>query len=246
MSTSTNRLLFTQSIYVVIAVAGIGVVAAALLREDIGVKDLATAVLALLGTYLGATLAFRLNQDKEERRAQANRKEALNRALFVLSRQFNAVYQLKRDYDRYGEAIQRAFALPALKPPSYIDLVHNFVDLEFLLESDDPDLLFRLTIEQERFHQAIESVRIRNEFYVNEFQPKMAEVGLNGRMISIDDAKIHLGDRIFGAVTNGTTIAYDHLSACNQSMPEVQAQLLAFAKRSFPGKKFVSYEARDA
>jgi hypothetical protein len=228
-------------VYACIAVAAGSVVAIAMYGGAIGAKEVATAILALLGTFLGATFAFRLNQDKEDKKLQLIRREALNRAIFVLARQANAIHQLKRDYDKFTNPFERAFNLPALKTPSYSDLTHNFTELEFLLESDDPTVLLRLTVEQERFHQVIESIKTRNEFYVDEFQPKLAEVGLNGQVTSADDASQKLGERIFGAVLNGTQIAYSHIDASDKSLPEMQAELLKVAKRLYPNTKFITY-----
>jgi hypothetical protein len=246
MPTLAVRSFLVRSVYAVVAVGAIGIIAVALFQGEIGGKDLATAILALLGTFLGATLAFRLNQDKEDRKLEANRREAINRALFVLARQANAVHQLKTEYDLIGEMIPRAINLPAIKPPNYTDLIHSFVDLEFLLEGDEPDLLFRLTIEQERFHQMIESIRIRNEFYVGEFQPKIAEFDLNGRVTSSEEVISLIGQRIFGGVINGTNVAYEQIQASSKSIPQMQTQLLALAKRKYPNHKFVTYEKRAA
>jgi hypothetical protein len=225
-----------------IAVAAAVAVALAFQQGAIGAKEVATAVLALLGTFLGATFAFRLNQDKEEKKLHKERREALNRAMFILARHANAVHQLKRDYEKFTDPIERAFNLPALKPPSYADVVHNFVDLEFLLESADPNILFRLTIEQERFQQVIESVNTRNEFYVNEYQPKLAAVALNGKLTTVQELSALLGERIFGGTLNGTAIAYEHLCASDVSIPEIQSALLSAAKKIYPGSKFVTYE----
>ena len=227
--------------YTGIAVAATVAVALAFIQDAIGAKEIATAVLALLGTFLGATFAFRLNQDKDEKKLHKDRREALNRAMFVLARQANAVHQLKRDYEKFSDPVDRAFNLPALKPPTYSDLVHNFADLEFLLESADPNILLRLTVEQERFQQVIESIKTRNEFYVNEFQPKLAAVALNGRVTSVQEASTLLGERIFGGAMNGAAIAYQHLCASDSSLPEMQDALLAAAKQIYPGSKYVKY-----
>jgi positive regulator of sigma E activity len=64
-------------------------------------NDIAISLLALLGTFLGATFAFRLNEHKEQQKIAEPKKVALNRALFVLSRQYNAVkciYKLMENY----------------------------------------------------------------------------------------------------------------------------------------------------
>lgn len=36
--------------------------------------------------------------------------------------------------------------------------------------SKNPNIIFELSIEQERFHQTMEAIKIRNEFHVNEYQ----------------------------------------------------------------------------
>lgn len=224
-----------------IAISAIAAVGLAFQQGAIGTKEIATAVLALLGTFLGATFAFRLNQDKEEKKLHKERREALNRAMFVLARQANAVRQLKNDYDKYTDPIERAINLPALKPPSYADLVHNFADLDFLLELSDPNVLLRLTVEQERFQQVIESVNVRNEFYVAEFQPRLAAAALHGELTSTHTLSVLLGKRIFEGTLNGANIAYEHICASDISIPEMQKALHSASKEIYPGFKFVTY-----
>ena len=227
--------------YAVIALAAASLVGVALVQGAVGAKEVATAIMALLGTFLGATFAFRLNQDKEDKKVQATRREAINRTMFVLARQANAVYQLKKLFEKYDNKVARAFNLSAHKTPSYTDLTHNFSDLEFFLESNDPTLLLHLAVEQERFQQVIESVKLRNEFYVNEFQPKLAESGLNGRDTTTAEAAALLGERLFEGIVNGTEIAYTHICASSQSIPEMQSKVLGLARTLFPGHKFVTY-----
>ena len=236
-----SRAVLIRAAYACIGAVASAVVAVALVEGAIGTKEIGTAGLALLSTVLGATFAFRLNQDKEDKKLHLNRREALNRAMFILARQANAVKLLKWEYDEFKDPMERAFNLPALKPPNYTDLVHNFVDLEFLLESSDPNCLLRLSVEQERFQQVIESIRTRNEFYVNEFQPKIAEVSLNGKITTIQEAENLLGERIFGAVVNGSAIAYEHLCASDKSILEMQESLHLIAKQIYPGSKYVTY-----
>ncbi len=227
------------------AIAAIIAVTLAFLQGEIGTREIATSVLALLGTFLGATFAFRLNQDKEDKMLHKKRREAINRAMFILARQANAVHQLRRDYEKYTNPIERAINLPALKPPSYSDLVHNFVDLEFPLESADPNVLFQLTVEQERFHQVVNSVNTRNDFYVNEYQPKLAAVALNGKQATAAELSILLGERIFSGTVNGATIAYEHICASDTSIPEMQNALISVAKQIYPSHTFVTFVKTD-
>jgi hypothetical protein len=229
-------------LHAVIVIASAAVVAVAAYNGAVAQKDVATSILALLGTFLGATFAFRLNEDKEAVKLHATRREALNRVMFVLTRQHNAIHQLKSNLNRYGSQFERGFNLPAIKPPPYADLIHNFADLEFLLESPDPNLLLQLTVEQERFHQALDSLRIRNEFYVNEVQPALARLSLNGKVITADQAAQLLGERLFGGAMNGAAIAHQHICASSESLPVMHAAMRKLAKAMYPGHKFLNYE----
>lgn len=232
-------------IYAAIALAAIAICALLYVQGELVAKDAGTAVLALLSTFLGATLAFRLNEQKELSETARKQREALNRALFILIRQHNAIIQLKREMDTYPNDFDLAFNMPALKPPSYADLVQHIADLEFLIDSRNPNILFKLTIEQERFHQAIESIRVRNDFYVNEVQPKIASTGMNGKVVTMEGAAALLGERVFGGAMNGATHAKKHVSDSNLSLPNVLTELRGLAKELFPGHKFLAYEVPE-
>lgn len=225
-----------------ITVGAIGICALLYIHGDLALKDIGTSVLALFGTFLGATLAFRLNEQKEEAETTRKQREALNRALFVLIRQHNAIIQLKRDMDDYPVDFHLAFNMPALKPPSYADLIQNIADLEFLIDSSNPNLLFKLTIEQERFHQAMDSLRIRNEFYVNEVQPQIAATGMNGKKVTVEEAAALLGEKIFCGAVNGATHAKKHVYDSSESIPKVLEELRGLAKELFPEHKFLAYQ----
>lgn len=228
-------------LYAAIIVAISIIVALALWQGAIGAKEVAVALLALVGTYVGATLAFRLNQAKEDEKIHQDRRAALFRALFVLGRQINAVQQLKLGYEAYDNPNERAFSLSALSPPTYSDLAHNFSDLGFLLESDDPNVMFRLSVEQERFEQVLTSIRKRNEFHVNEYQPRIAAAGVAGKKTSIENLRGVLGDAIFNGVMARTENVYALLTKTSRSLEEMQTELHGIAKKLYPKTKFLTF-----
>jgi hypothetical protein len=232
----------TYLLYALIVITTVAFIALASYNGKVTQKDFATSFLALLGTFLGATLAFRLNETKELSKLHATQREALNRAMFVLTRQHNALHQLKSDLDKHKSRIELALNLPALKPPTYADLVHNFADLEFLLSSKNPNLLLKLTVEQERFHQALESLRVRNEFYVTEFQPAVAKLSLNGKSLTTEQLAEALGERIFGCLINGANNAQEHIYASCVSLPTMHSEIRLLAKEIYPNHKFINYE----
>lgn len=235
----------TKWFYWVITITGISICIILYKQGDLLPKDIGTAVLALFGTFLGATLAFRLNEQKDRTIEDRKQREALNRALFILIRQHNAIIQLKRDMDKYHTNLELAFNMPAISPPLYNDLIQNLADLEFLIESSNPHLLLELAIEQERFHQAIESIRVRNTFYVNEVQTQIAATGINGKTITLEELPPLLGERIFSGAMTGAENAMKHIRDSNESLPKLMVKLRDLAKDLFPDHKFLNYEVPD-
>ncbi len=234
---STSRWLYPLALIIILVC-----VSYAYYLEILKTKDIINPLLSVFGTFFGATFAFRLNEEKERKKLLDMRRESLNRALFVLVRQINAIHQLSQLYIKYQTPFERAFNFPAMKPPLYEDLIFSFTELDFLLDSDNPGLLIKIAVEQERFHQAIESFRLRNEFYVQEIQPAIEKIKLNGKIISSNEAEKLLGERLFGSAINLANSVWEHITYSNNSIPEVHNELLIQAKLMFPGKKFITYE----
>jgi hypothetical protein len=230
-------------LYAIIIIVVAGTVIFLIYTGIISAKEVSIAFLASLGTFLGALFAFRLNENKETIKKLSGQRASLNRALFVLARQRNAVNTFGKYLVPFKSEIERAINLPAHKPPQYIDLKHNFEDLEFLLQIDQINLLMRLTVEQERFHQAFESLRIRNEFYVDELLPELSKHKFQGKNVTDNQLLDALGERILGTAINYADGLYFHIDECTQSIPAMHAELFAVAKELFPNEKFISFKA---
>lgn len=235
------RKYYSRIAYAVLVLAAVLAVGIVLIRDGLELKDLGTGLIALLGTVIGATLAFRLNEDREREREHAAHRAALNSALFVLARQWNAVHLLAQDIEPYTTPFDRAFNFPAAKPPSYKDLVHRFEVLDFLLESDDVNTLFRLSVEQERFHQVIATLDVRNEFYVRELQPEIAKLRLNGKALTLGQAEVALGERLFGTAMRSAESFHSHVEASLKSLRTMHEELRGVAKKLYPGYKYVAF-----
>jgi hypothetical protein len=238
-----TRPKFTQPWAYAVALAGVlGAAVLGVYTDTVSARDLLVPALSLVGTFFGATFAFRLNQDKEARKLADEQREALNRASFILIRQWNAMDQLVRQFQAYPPPFERAFNMPAFKPPSYTDLSHTIADLDFLIDSSNPGLLMQLVVEQETFHQALESLRIRNDFYVTEVQPALEKLRVNGTTVSAQQMAEALGERLFQGSINGAETAWQLIHSASESIPKVHQALLAEARNLFPGRKFITYE----
>lgn len=232
--------------YTVALITSVLVVVVALNTGVLTTKEILTPVMAIFATFFGAMFAFRLNEAKDLRSLSNSRREALNRALFILIRQKNAVHQLELGFQKYTSLVERAFNMPAMKPPAYADLVFSMAELDFLLESKNPAILFMLSIEEERFHQTISAVQIRNEFYVDEVQKALSAQKINGRATTLLELQALLGERLFHGAMNGADMAWQHVTNTNLSLQHAHAELHKLAKEIFPGHKFLSYDKVEA
>lgn len=196
----------------------------------------------LIGGFIGAYSAFQLRRYEEaiaERRRQEN---ALNQALFIFIRQMNAIMGLKGDFDKFKTPFARGLSLPAMKPPDYADLKHDLKELYFLLEKREPQLLMDITIEQERFEQALNAIAIRNDFYVNEVQPALSHHALNGRPLPLAEFEEKLGERLFQGAINGAQSMCELVDSSNESLPKTYKKLRETAVSLFPGARFVAWD----
>ncbi|MFZ2161680.1 MAG: hypothetical protein WAW02_05635 [Sideroxyarcus sp.] len=232
-----------QFLYATIIFVVAGVVIWSITTGIVTGKDVSVAFLASLGTFLGALFAFRLNESKETSKKLSEQRAALNRALFVLARQRNAIKSFAKYLQPFNSDIERALMLPAHKPPRYEDLRQDFESIEFLLENGKANILMRIAIEDERFHQTFESIRIRNDFYVTEVQPELSRHGFQGKDVTEKQLLEALGERIYGTAINYSNGLYFHVAKSMESIPSMHADVFAVAKDLFPNDKFISFEA---
>ena len=203
------------------------------------IKELTIPFLSALSTFLGALFAFRLNENKEYLEIRNVQLSALKRSLFILARQANAVNLIDKILEPYISENERAFNLLAFKPPNYTELNQNFEDLEFLLNSEYVNLLLELTVEEERFHQALESLKLRSDFYVIEVLPLIASKSLSGKALSSEELFEALGERVFGTAITYSNSLYYHIFENKKSINSMHNKLFAVSKKFFPNEKFI-------
>jgi len=231
----------TRLIYATLVVIAMAGVAIGFYTEALSNRDLVAALLALFGTFLGALFAFRLNENKETRKLTAARKAALNQALFALIRQYNAMRTYAKYLAPFSDTVLRAINLPAHKPPTYSDLFIEFQELGFLLEGEYANVLMRLMVEQERFHQALGAIRIRNEFHVTELQPTLENLKLNGSSLTEAEIASALGERVYGTALSYGEAVFTNITENVQGLAAAHEELFKTAKALYPDEKFLKF-----
>ena len=207
--------------------------------QGLAAKDIGTAILTGISTLIGALYAFRLSERKEHKGERAKRIHALNKALFSVGRQLNAIQYIREEVSAYDTDEKRLFGCKAAMPPDYSDLRVDFESLSFLLDSPDPDLLLRLSVEQDGFHQAIGTISLRAQYFVDQFQPAVVASGIMTAPFTLNDAREKLGSLVFDSALNYTTSMFTALDEALPRIQQVLVELEGLARQLYPGERFI-------
>jgi hypothetical protein len=214
-------------------------------RQGLSAKDIGTVILTGISTVIGALYAFHLTERKEKNEVRVNRIRALNKAIFLIGRQLNAVQSIRNDLAPYSTPDKRLFGCQAAIPPDYSDLRVDFETLSFLLESVNPDLLFRLSVEQDHFYVTMSSISLRAQFYVDHFQPAWFSSGINPGRISQEDARIKIGEIVFDSAVKHTDAMFDALDEAASKLQRILDELRKFSSHLYPTEKFLLFRIKN-
>ena len=199
-------------------------------------EALQPAVVPLGAAFLGAWLAFRLEDNARARQTVRDQVEAVNKALFVLIRQVNSLINTqtqiinphREDPDCY---INMRPSLPKASGSPTLDLD----SLSFLLETDDRNLLGELLVEQERFEAALQAMNERSRYHLEILQPRMeaARIGEHAEY-STDKIRSVLGESFVLLMQRATDDAIQLVDKTVESNSVLTGKVHVAMKRRFP------------
>ena len=207
--------------------------------HGLAAKDIGTAILAGISTLIGAFYAFRLSERKEKECERTRRIHALNKALFSLARQVNAIQYIRDEVSHYDTDVKRLFGCEAAMPPDCSDVQVDFESLSFLLDSRDPDLLMRLSVEQDGFHQVMRAISLRAQYFVDQFQPAVMASGIMPGPFTLEDAREKIGSLIYDSALNYTTSMFTALDEALPRLQKILCELEELSRQLFPGERFL-------
>ena len=219
-------------------VAGVAVCALATAKgPDLSgyIASLAT----LIAAFSGSWFAFYLTDLSNKRKEKDAKILYINKSLFVLLRQINAVEGFVRDMQLYSSDEHLAFQMPAYKSNEYSDLKQNFDELAFLASTSYAQDLLDLTVEQERFEQILMVLRIRHEHYVSKVMPEMMAAGLTDRKSSLAEIETSLNSETYKGAIQGAKQMRTELSAYMKSSVAMHQRLNEVARKLFPHQGFL-------
>lgn len=211
------------------------------------VEPLSDFFTALCGALAGAFFAFKFNATIEHTKREISEKErkdkeaaTINRGLLNLLIQYNTICNIKNELDKQESIHHAAFSMPAFK--NFHDGTRVDVGELALILTKSPQLLLSISIEQDGFIQAIESLSVRNEFYTKILQPKMAEHNLLDRVCTLAEYELNLGHGVFKTAYTSVKLAISNVEKSHAGLYSKASQLYDAAKMNYPEYRFVKID----
>ena len=203
------------------------------------ISTLITAAVTLLATFVGAGFAFRLNDKARARQTVRDQVAAVNRAIFILGRQFNLLKVIQTEtIDPFREDPTRFIGMRPSLPVGLESPTLDLDSLSFLLETDARELLMELLIEQDRFEMALQSMNERSRLHLEVLQPRMAEAGIieGGRA---DDLLRAIGEPLALRMQNATENTIQQIDKTVESNLEFAEKFRLAMKQLFPKARII-------
>jgi hypothetical protein len=208
---------------------------------DIIINALAT----LAAAFLGAFFAFIFQERKEGRKIRTSNIAAGNRAMFLLSQQFNELSVIQKQIIEPARKHPVRFVVMRPSPPlNYESLRFEVNTLSFLLETKHRQVLMDLLIEEGRFHAAVQALNERSKVHLSDAQPVLDKAGIEeGGDYSISQLKEALGNRLFVQLSRATDEMIDYVDSSIKSLLQMGDKLYEVLRELYPGKTFIRFRA---
>ncbi len=196
---------------------------------------------AVIGAFAGAFAAFRFQAYREFKERLKSKTDTLNRALFVIGSQINAILLIKRDIEPWRENPSAFVEMPAILGSDYAELKIDVMALQFLLDHE-ANLLFELSILQQKFEATIRIAKIRSSFHINHLQPALSDAKYNDRHPTLPNVAAAVGERIAVTAYKSTNDVFEMVDSTLKALEEEMGNLRRIAIEYFPGPKYIGFE----
>ncbi|MNK35514.1 hypothetical protein D3C87_540430 [compost metagenome] len=203
------------------------------------------ALLTLLGTFIGAMLAFLTQIVLRRREERKTEQLAAHRVLFCLFQQTNTIVLFQRENiaPRKNSPVQ-FIEIPAVLE---FDLSTNLFDFEsfgFLLKSGEGRrIMYDLYLAQECYVATLRGINDRSRMHRDLLQPKLSESGLGtGNSISLQELAKVLGPLVHGTMVNSTEQMILQLQHAFGKLITAKSAFRGFAVSYFKTTDFTEFE----
>lgn len=136
-----------------------------------------TPLITLAAAFSGAWYAFKLQNEKARKDAEARDVNAANNAIFELSRWYNKLHAFKTQFidKERSNSMRHLYIMPAagmaLGKPKI-----DYESLSFIFKSSDPNILGTISLAEQEIASTIDVILQRSKMHIEVLQPAVEQV----------------------------------------------------------------------
>lgn len=236
------RIKGDHQLVIVIIVFFIGFLLRGLVEGDqIPIKEIIIGLVTLIAAYAGASFAFKLQHEKEEREKKTKQIAASNRAIHTLYDIWNVQKQFQEEHIKPFRKRDDAWLnMSPIIPGIHGEVKFNVENLDFLLSSGKPEIYADLLLEEKRYRIAISVIEERSKLVFDKVYPKMEELGLKkGEKAAQERIEEGLGPDLTNRLQKMTPAIVTIIDENVESLINIYEKLQAYLNEIFPNEKFI-------
>jgi hypothetical protein len=209
------------------------------ITSDLIVNSITT----ISSVFVGAFLAFALENYRRKKETKGRHIAAANRALYTVFNLWNILFQFQKEIiDPCREKTDTWINMPASPPqsPSYGLTSFQADELAFLLQTKYSNTFSNLLLEEERFLLAIQLIEKRSSIILNHVHPTLGGAGVHvggkltqpeiEKIIGID--KVHMLKQLFSGIIKNVDEDIESLKLAHDEFRNTMKEL-------YPKDKFI-------
>lgn len=210
-------------------------------------EDLIPAAFTLFAAFLGAWIAFSLEANARKQERREAQLEAANKLLLALSERLSMLRVFQHDFidpvrEKPGRMVDMQPVAHYREPISQL----TPQTVTYLFQSKHKQLLLKLSVANEVFSAAIDTIRYRSDIHLNQFQPLLANAGFTmGQNISSEQILTAVGDRVYHTLKGATDILIEQVDRAVVGGDELRRELIEAFSELFSPKEVFSFEILD-
>jgi hypothetical protein len=207
-------------------------------------KDILAVLSTLVAAFAGSWAAFHLENQRRKREEQDRNIGASNRAIYTLFNLWNVLENYRKNVLEPHRAKADAW-LNVMANPTIPTGENTFQanELQFLLQSDSPEVYAELMLEAQRFAIAMDLISSRSKIVLEEVFPKMATANVNvGHSLTEPEIEKILGTDVTHMLKQITASIYTHVDQDLVSLKSQHEKINGVMKDLYPNRKVLQIQ----
>jgi len=209
-------------------------------------SEIISAFSTLFSAFLGAWLAFKLQNKHEKQVIDEKNRTAINMAQISLMQKYNDLLVIQKNFvSPIPNDPLYWINIPALSPREKTPEL-DVSSLSSLIDSGDVSAISEILVSIELYNEIIKSINIRSSVHTEELQPRYEVVRKKYKnqltsTILVDE----MGERTIGTMLNSTNEILKILPESIKQFEETMELIYTIGRKKFPKGKILLVEKRN-